>query len=142
MDRGELERRGAGRGTYYVLPRRPAAHRPSTQGDTDPDSERPRDEVVAELERELISLSARIQETGVSTQVLSQLLEQNGAVSAVQTLLRPGAPGYGFAELWQQGRLDLTVETLVVGNDHFARLFGAAAVERAAGRLANYGFEM
>ncbi|WP_221891484.1 hypothetical protein [Microbispora sp. KK1-11] len=54
-------------------------------------------------------------------------------------LLRHAAGADGFAALWERGRLDLTVEALVV-QPRFAELFTPAETEVAWHRLEQFGW--
>jgi hypothetical protein len=59
------------------------------------------------------------------------MVTQYGALGAARRLLHAPAVSDGFVTLWERGRLDLTVESLVV-DKRFARLF--TEVEQAIAR--------
>lgn len=69
-----------------------------------------------------------------------QLVAQHGGVAAARHLLASEAPQYGFTELWECGRLDLTVEAHVL-KPEFAELFTDAERAIARERLEEYGYQ-
>ncbi|GAA4188084.1 hypothetical protein GCM10022252_22730 [Streptosporangium oxazolinicum] len=72
-----------------------------------------------------------------ATYFLSMLAE-HGSLATARKLLHAPAVSDGFAALWERGRLDLTVEALVV-QPRFADLFTPAEVEIAHHRLGQFG---
>ncbi|GAA3408448.1 GmrSD restriction endonuclease domain-containing protein [Streptosporangium vulgare] len=73
-----------------------------------------------------------------ATYFLSMLAE-HGSLATARKLLHAPAVSDGFAALWERGRLDLTVEALVV-QSRFADLFTPAEVEIAHHRLGQFGY--
>lgn len=73
-----------------------------------------------------------------ATRFLQMLSEQGGLATAKQ-LLWSDRPSDGFTALWDHHRLDLTVEAHVL-DDEFASLFTDQDRQRAADRLAQYGW--
>lgn len=127
---GRLVSRGAGRGTSYMpAPSRPAVHRQSSFGTADADAD-------ADLESALHDLVDRIEAEGqVKSPVLRQLIDEQGAVDALNTVIRSGGPAYGFVELWKAKRLDLTVEAFVAARPELHARLEPAVVARARSRL-------
>lgn len=66
------------------------------------------------------------------------MVTQYGALGAARRLLHAPAVSDGFVTLWERGRLDLTVESLVV-DERFAHLFTEEEREVARRRLADFG---
>lgn len=64
----------------------------------------------------------------------------NGGVETAHQLLGDQTIQYGFTKLWECGRLDLTVECLVL-NRRFARLFDERELEEARRRLRKCGYK-
>nr|WP_242623218.1 hypothetical protein [Pseudonocardia sediminis] len=62
-------------------------------------------------------------ELGYNPQYLREMVLQHGAVGATRRLLASPTVSDGFVRLWDAGRLDLTVEALVV-DPRFVSLFG------------------
>ncbi len=71
---------------------------------------------------------------------LRMLLEHRGVETARILLAEGKTPQEGFTRLWECGRLDLTVECLVL-NERFRGLFGDRERETARRRLREYGFD-
>lgn len=78
-------------------------------------------------------------EAGYKATYFLGMLADLGPLETARKLLNAPAVSDGFAELWERGRLDLTVEALVVG-ERFAPLFTEAERTRARTRLEQFGF--
>lgn len=70
-----------------------------------------------------------------------QMVSEHGGCKAAKTLINADTPSDGYTELWKRGRLDLTVEALVIDNPQWHPLFEAAELERAKQRLIDYEYE-
>ena len=62
-----------------------------------------------------------------------------GGLAAARRLLHTPTVSDGFTALWERGRLDLSVEALVL-QERFRNLFTEQELERARERLAEYGY--
>ncbi|MFI7534915.1 DUF262 domain-containing protein [Streptosporangium sp. NPDC049376] len=67
------------------------------------------------------------------------MLAEHGSLVTARRLLHAPTVSDGFAALWERGRLDLTVEALVV-QPRFVDLFTPAEVEIAWHRLGQFGY--
>ena len=67
-----------------------------------------------------------------------QMVSDHGGVEAAKLLINADTPSDGYTELWKRGRLDLTVEALVIGHAQWHSLFEPAEIERARQRLKDY----
>ncbi len=47
----------------------------------------------------------------------------------------------GYTALWEKGRLDLTVEAMIIASDRFHSLFAQDELSICSRRLADYGYE-
>ncbi len=74
-----------------------------------------------------------------ATYFLQMLHDKRGIATAKQLLASDGAQ-YGFKKLWEHGRLDITIECLVL-NPKFRSLFDEGELERARERLRKYEFD-
>ena len=74
-----------------------------------------------------------------ATYFLQMLLDHRG-IETAHRLLAGEAPQEGFTKLWECGRLDITVECLVL-NKRFRGLFDDNELETARRRLRQYGFD-
>jgi len=76
-------------------------------------------------------------ETGYNATRFLQMVSEIGGLASARRLLAAPAVSDGFTALWKRGRLDLTVETLVL-SEQYRDLFSEEERERAAARLAAY----
>ncbi len=68
-----------------------------------------------------------------------QMLDEHGPIDTARRLATATATSDGFTRLWELGRLDLTVEALMV-RPEFEALFSEAELTAALRRLADYGY--
>lgn len=76
-------------------------------------------------------------ETGYNATRFLQMVSELGGLTAARRLLAAPAVSDGFTSLWERGRLDLTVEALVL-SEQYRELFSEDEREGAAARLAAY----
>ncbi len=67
-------------------------------------------------------------------------VRNRGGVAYAHTLLRAEGTTDGFARLTEEGRLDLTMEALVL-RPEYHRLFSTTELQAAASRLARAGYQ-
>ncbi|WP_168705445.1 GmrSD restriction endonuclease domain-containing protein [Gordonia paraffinivorans] len=79
-------------------------------------------------------------ETGYNATHYRAMLAQLGPRETARRLLAAPTVSDGFAELWERGRMDLTVEAVVV-DPEFAGLFSDEEREVARRRLDQFGYE-
>ncbi|HHU83328.1 MAG TPA: hypothetical protein GXZ26_10020 [Firmicutes bacterium] len=73
-----------------------------------------------------------------ATRFLQMLSEMGGVATAVSLVSKPGATD-GFIKLWENQRLDLSVEALVL-KEEYKELFSEEIRTACANRLKEYGF--
>jgi len=69
-----------------------------------------------------------------------QMLTDYGGLGTAKRLLASDEVQYGFTELWEHGRLDLTVEAHVL-QPEFRDLFTDVELQRAKSRLTAHGYD-
>jgi hypothetical protein len=69
-----------------------------------------------------------------------QRVAEYGGLKTAQKLLAAREPSSGFTVLWEHGRLDLSVEALVL-RDEYALLFSDEERKIALERLNEYGYQ-
>ena len=69
------------------------------------------------------------------------MVASHGGLWTAKTLLRSPDLSYGFRRLWELGRLDLTMEALVI-QDPWSTLFTRAELAVARGRLEDCGYSV
>ncbi|MFF5218787.1 caspase domain-containing protein [Micromonospora sp. NPDC000442] len=78
-------------------------------------------------------------EAGYNAAYFLQMVQEVGGLEAARRLIRAGSVSSGFTALWEKGRLDLSVEAVVL-QDRFAGLFTDEELDIARNRLAEYGY--
>ncbi|MCF6113386.1 hypothetical protein [Mesorhizobium muleiense] len=78
-------------------------------------------------------------EAGYTASVFLGMLGRQGGVLTAKQLINGTKPSDGYTALYERGRLDLTVEALVVENKKWHSLFSAEELARAKKRLQDYG---
>lgn len=95
---------------------------------------------AGDLHRAMVSIYERARsEAGYTPSYFLGMLAELGALGTARKLLHAPAVSDGFANLWERGRLDLTVEALVV-RPEYAHLFTGEELDRARGRLEQFGY--
>ena len=80
-----------------------------------------------------------LDEAGYNAAYFRSMLSQLGPLETAHKLLASPAVSDGFAALWERGRMDLTVEAVVV-EPQFAELFSENEIEVARRRLEQFGY--
>ncbi|WP_287182522.1 hypothetical protein [Mesorhizobium sp.] len=81
-------------------------------------------------------------EAGYTASVFLGMLGRQGGVLTAKQLINGTKPSDGYTALFERGRLDLTVEALVVENEKWHSLFSAAELALAKKRLRDYGYQV
>ena len=76
-------------------------------------------------------------EVGYTPTYFLRMLSELGPLETARKLLHDPTVSDGFANLWDRGRLDLTVEALVL-RPEFSSLFTDQELDRARGRLKQF----
>jgi hypothetical protein len=96
--------------------------------------------IAAEFDTAVLGLVDRcVAELRYNPKYFRVMVSQHGAIGAAQRLLRAPAVSDGFVKLWENDRLDLTVEALVV-LPRFAELFTDDERRTAQRRLEDFGY--
>lgn len=124
----------------YVARRNENAAGTAANDDEPAERDEPAAVGVDEFDQEMRSLYIRARDEAnyPATYFLSMLAE-HGSLATARRLLHAPTVSDGFAALWERGRLDLTVEALVV-QPRFADLFTPVEVEVARHRLGQFGY--
>ena len=70
-----------------------------------------------------------------------QMVVDQGGLQAAQTLINSSTVSTGYTALWERGRLDLTVEAMVLRSRGFYPLFTSDELETCERRLREFGYE-
>jgi hypothetical protein len=68
------------------------------------------------------------------------MLNDRGGVATAEYLINSDTPSDGYTRLYELGRLDLTVEAVVVEEPKWHRLFSQDELAKARRRLLDYGY--
>lgn len=90
--------------------------------------------------RDMLQIYQRAkEECGYNATRFLQMVANDGGLKTAQKLLATATPSDGFVELWENRRLDLSMENLVL-NPKYRSLFSQQEIETAKERLNAYGF--
>jgi hypothetical protein len=78
-------------------------------------------------------------EAGYNATYFLRMLSDHGPIDTARRLITSTQPSEGFTQLWQRGRLDLTVEASVL-RPEFADLFTEEERDACRRRLSEYGY--
>ncbi|MDY6868252.1 MAG: hypothetical protein SVT56_10160 [Chloroflexota bacterium] len=79
-------------------------------------------------------------EAHYNAQRFLQMVVDHGGTEAAHMLINASTVSEGYAALWERGRLDLTVEAMVVNTSRFHSLFTGAELQTCRNRLQEYGY--
>ena len=80
-------------------------------------------------------------EANYNASVFLQMLHKHRGVATARMLINSSKPSDGYTNLYSRGRLDLTVEALVVENSRWHPLFSEEELAIARKRLADYRYK-
>jgi len=67
-----------------------------------------------------------------------QMVTDHGDLEAAHTLIQSATVSEGYTALWERGRLDLTVEAMILNNERYQFLFSKEELAICAKRLKQY----
>jgi hypothetical protein len=79
-------------------------------------------------------------EAGYNATIFFGMLTDRGGLSTAKYLINSRKPSDGYANLHQLGRLDLTVEAMVVEDPKWHELFTDEELDKAERRLTDYEY--
>ena len=80
-------------------------------------------------------------EAKYNAQRFLQMVVDHGGTEAAHMLINADAVSEGYTALWERGRLDLTVEAMVVNTQKFHSLFTEKELQICSDRLQQYGYQ-
>jgi hypothetical protein len=72
--------------------------------------------------------------------IFLKMITERGGSETARYLINQPQPSDGYTHLYERGRIDLTVEAMVVENDKWHPLFTSDELEKARRRLIQYGY--
>lgn len=98
-------------------------------------------DLAAEFQMEMFQIyETGKSELGYTATYFLNLLNDLGGVAAAKRLLAADKPQYGFSHLWERGRLDLSVECLVL-KKRYQSEFEPDELDEARRRLRAHRFD-
>lgn len=79
-------------------------------------------------------------EASYNATIFLKMLTDRGGLETAKALINSPQPSDGYTSLYERGRLDLTVEAMVVENPKWHLLFLEEELERANRRLTAYRY--
>jgi hypothetical protein len=79
-------------------------------------------------------------EAGYNATIFLRMLGDRGGLATAKYLINSPKPSDGYTHLYERGRLDLTVEAMVVENTRWHELFTSEELAAANSRLKKYGY--
>ena len=80
-------------------------------------------------------------EASYNAKMFLQMISRQGGLRTAKTLINSAKPSNGYTALFELGRLDLTVEALVVEDVRWRSLFTQEELARAHRRLQDYEYQ-
>ena len=77
-------------------------------------------------------------EAGYNATIFLRMLSDKGGLATAKYLINSPKPSDGYTHLYDRGRLDLTVEAMVVENAKWHELFSTDELSKARLRLKQY----
>lgn len=80
-------------------------------------------------------------EAGYNATIFLRMISDQGGLATAKYLINSPKVSDGYTHLYERGRLDLTVEALLVENDRWHHLFESSEIAIARRRLTQYGYQ-
>ena len=80
-------------------------------------------------------------EAKYNAQRFLQMVVDHGGLEAARMLIHADNVSDGYTALWERGRLDLTVEAMIVESPKFHSLFSDDEMKICSNRLSDYRYE-
>lgn len=99
-------------------------------------------DLVAQFHEAMINIYRRAKsEAKYSAKAFLPMVIDNGGLVTAKMLINSQKPSDGYTALFLKGRLDLTVEAMVLENTAWHTLFSNEELDRARARLRANGYE-
>jgi hypothetical protein len=81
-----------------------------------------------------------LSEAGYKATRFLHMLHEHGGLQTARMLIHAATVSEGYTALWERGRLDLTVEAMILDNTRWHSLFSAHELAICERRLSDYGY--
>ena len=79
-------------------------------------------------------------EAGYRARIFRKMLHRQGGLATAKQLINAPNVSDGYTALWERGRINLTVEAVVIENTQYHSLFTSEELARAEKRLRDYNY--
>ena len=98
-------------------------------------------QIEIEFDRTMMEIYVRAKkEANYTATIFHRMLSKHRGVETAKRLINDPTVSDGYTALWERGRLDLTVEAVVLDNPRWHQLFTQDEIERARDRLDQYHY--
>lgn len=97
------------------------------------------DDLQTEFHQEMLRIYAEASVFGYRPTYFLRMVNEQGGLTAARKLLRDGTVSDGFVRLWQEGRLDISVEAVVL-DPQWRGMFTSDELAVAQMRLDDAGY--
>ena len=80
-------------------------------------------------------------EASYTPSVFFRMISEHGGYETARRLIHSPNVSEGYVKLFELGRLDLTVEAIIIGNDKWLKLFTDQELDICRKRLHAYGYK-
>lgn len=99
-------------------------------------------ELVKQFDHAMMDIYRRAKaEAGYNASVFLRMVGERGGLSTAKYLINSAKPSDGYTHLYERGRLDLTVEAMLVENQKWHELFTPEELSKARRRLKDYDYK-
>ena len=88
----------------------------------------------------MMSIYHEAKKIGYTPSMFHQMVVKQGGLAAAKQLINAPNPSDGYTKLWELGRLDISVEVVVLENDNWHPLFTQEELGICRKRLTDYGY--
>ena len=99
-------------------------------------------DIDGEFDLAMLGICTRAKaEANYNAKIFFDMLSKHRGLPTAKTLINSGKPSDGYTALYKRGRLDLTVEPMVLSDLRWHSLFARKEIEKAKMRLKQYGYK-
>lgn len=99
-------------------------------------------DIIGEFHEAMLNVYRRAKsEAGYNASRYLGMVSEQGGLEAARSLLHSATVSDGYTALWERGRLDLTVEALIL-DPRWVELFTDSERQIARRRLEEYGYSL
>ncbi|WP_409304704.1 EVE domain-containing protein [Peribacillus sp. SCS-155] len=98
-------------------------------------------QLEVDFHKAMLQIYDNAKKIGYNASRFRNMVANQGGLNVAKKFIKNNTPSDGFTSLWELGRLDLTVEALVLSPE-YANLFSVEEKQIVRERLQEYGFEL